>query len=181
MGRRRRASMGLALLGAMGATLGAGARPLEADEEIRPAWMKLDAGRKVVQLTLVAAADGGNGTMNWNGYGNGDMTVTIPPGWKVEIELQNRGVRALPHRLVVIDDVKPLPVEGGKPAFPRAVTRRLVQGMMPPEIDSLDFTASREGRFLIFCGVTGHGAAGMWDYLVVSKDATAPGVQVRKK
>lgn len=39
--------------------------------------------------------------------------------------------------------------------------------------------SSRQGRFLFFCGVTGHGAGGMWDYLVVSRDIELPSVHVR--
>ena len=169
------------LLGGLTLVMAGLAVPASAQEEIRPAWMKFDADKKLVQLTLVGSADGANGTMNFNGYGNGDLTVTVPLGWKVEVEFRNQGLGALPHSLVVIEDVKPVPVEGGKPAFPRAFTRRLVQGMMAPETDTLDFTAGREGRFLFFCGMAGHGPAGMWDYLVVSKDAAVPRVQVKKK
>jgi hypothetical protein len=140
--------------------------------------MKIDADQRVVRLLFVGAADGANGTMNFNGYGNGDMTVVVPLGWKVEVEFQNKGLGALPHSLVVINPVTPLPVEGGVPAFPRALTVKLVPGLLAGETDSFEFVASREGRFLFFCGVTGHGVAGMWDYLEVSREATLPGVRL---
>lgn len=154
---------------------------VRADEEVRPSWMTVEADQQRVRLVMVGAADGSNGTMNFNGYGNGDMTVTVPLGWKVAVEFQNKGLGALPHSLVVINEVSPLPVEGGIPAFPRALTRRLVAGMMAGETDTLDFVASKEGRFLWFCGVAAHGVAGMWDYLVVSRDAKAPSVRVKAK
>ena len=119
--------------------------------------------------------------MNFNGYGNGEMTVIVPFGWKVAVEFQNKGLGALPHSLVVIDEVTPLPIEGGLPAFPRALTNKLVPGMLAGQTDSFEFVANKEGRFLFFCGVTGHGVTGMWDYLVVSKEAKVPSVQVKGK
>ena len=155
-------------------------RPASADE-IKPSWMTFDADQQVVRLVMVGSADGSNGTMNFNGYGNGDMTVTVPLGWKVEVEFQNKGLGALPHSLVVMNEVKPLPIEGGVPAFPKAVTNRLVAGMMAGTNDGFEFVASKEGRFLFYCGVAGHGSTGMWDYLVVSKDAALPSVQVKTK
>ncbi|MGH7408448.1 MAG: sulfocyanin-like copper-binding protein, partial [Candidatus Methylomirabilales bacterium] len=97
------------------------------------------------------------------------------------VEFQNKGLGALPHSLVVINEVTPLPIEGGVPAFPRALTNQLVPGMMAGQNDSFEFVADKEGRFLWFCGVAGHGVTGMWDYLVVSKEATVPSVQVKAK
>jgi sulfocyanin len=149
-----------------------------ADQEIHPDWMKADPAGKTVWLRMVGAADGSNGTMNFNGYGKGEMTVTVPPGWRVKIDFENKGLAALPHSLVIINEITPLPIEDGTAAFPRALTIRLVEGLLAGEKDSLEFVANKEGRFLFFCGVTGHGVAGMWDYLVVSKDATAPTVRV---
>jgi sulfocyanin len=157
------------------------AMPARADEEIRPPWMKVEAQKQVVQLLLVASADGALGTMNFNGYGNGEMTVTVPLGWKVEVRFENKGLGALPHSLVVINEVKPLPIEGGNAAFRKAQTRALVAGLGAGETDSFQFTADKEGRFLLYCGVTGHGTQGMWDYLVVSGEAKVPSVQVKQK
>ena len=169
------------VLVALGVSLAGLVVSAAADEEIRPPWLKFDADRQMIQLLMVGSADGSNGTMNFNGYGNGDMTVIVPFGWKVEVEFQNKGLGALPHSLVVIEEVTPLPVEGGRPAFSRALTRQLVPGMMAGETDSFDFVANREGRFVLVCGVTGHGVTGMWDYLLVSKEAKAPSVRVKAK
>jgi sulfocyanin len=156
------------------------ALPVPADE-IAPAWMMVDAARPSVRLRIVGAADGTNGTMNFNGYGNGEMSVIVPLGWTVRVDFENKGLAALPHSLVIIDPATPLPVEGGVPAFPRALTVKLVPGLLAGETDSLEFVANKEGRFLFFCGVTGHGVAGMWDYLIVSKEAKRPSVQVARK
>jgi sulfocyanin len=158
----------------------ASALPVDADE-IAPAWMKVDAATEIVRLQIVGSADGTNGTMNFNGYGQGEMSVIVPLGWTVHVDFENKGLGALPHSLVIINPVTPLPIEDGVPAFPRALTVRLVPGLLAGETDSFEFAANKEGRFLFFCGVTGHGVAGMWDYLIVSKEAKLPRVEVTRK
>jgi sulfocyanin len=169
------------VLASIGPVLMAVTAAVHADEEIRPDWMKVDTEARTVRLALAAAADGANGTMNFNGYGSGNMTVTVPLGWKVEVDFVNKGLAALPHSLVVINEVAPLPIEGGVPAFPRALTIRLIPGMEAGKGDTFQFVADKPGRFLLFCGVTGHGVAGMWDYLAVSAEANAPSVHVKTK
>jgi sulfocyanin len=164
---------GLALLGS--------APPWPRAEEITPAWLSFDAHTQVVEVRLVAAANGANGTMNFNGYGNGDMTLVVPRGWRVNVEFFNQGLAALPHSLVVMDAVTPLPLEDGVPAFPRALTTRLVPGLEAGKGDSFSFVADKVGRYLLFCGVTGHGVAGMWDYLEVVPEAKAPRVVVKNQ
>jgi sulfocyanin len=157
-----------------------GALFVDADE-IRPAWMSVDADTRTVRLQIAGAADGTNGTMNFNGYAQGEMSVIVPLGWTVRVSFENKGLAALPHSLVITDPVTPLPVEGGRPAFPRALTVKLVSGLLAGETDSFEFVANKEGRFLFFCGVTGHGVAGMWDYLIVSREAERPSVRVTRK
>jgi len=143
--------------------------------------MKVDAATRVVRLRMVGSADGTNGTMNFNGYSQGELSVIVPLGWTVHVDFENKGLAALPHSLVIIDPVTPFPIEGGAPAFPRALTVNLVPGLLAGETDSFDFVANKAGRFLFFCGVTGHGVAGMWDYLIVSKEATRPSLRVTRK
>jgi len=154
---------------------------IPSDISIRPDWMKFDPQKQQVSLLLVGAADGTNGTMNYNGYGNGDMTVIIPFGWKVKGTFRNKGLGAIPHSLAVVNETIPMPVEGGVLAFPRATTVKLVPGLLAGEEDSFEFVANTEGRFLIFCGVTGHGVQGMWDYLIVSKEAKVPSVLISRR
>src|SRR5436189_4033329 len=156
------------------------ALPVHADE-VSPTWMQVDVGKQSVRLLIVGSADGTNGTMNFNGYGNGEMQVIVPFGWTVHVDFENKGLAALPHSLAIIDPVTPLPIEDGVPAFPRALTVRLVPGLLAGETDWFEFVANKEGRFLFFCGVTGHGVAGMWDDLIVSKEAKRPSVQVARK
>jgi sulfocyanin len=148
---------------------------------LSPDWMTADAAERVVHLKIIGSMNHINGTMNFNGYGNGDMTITIPYGWTVKIEFENGGFGALPHSLAVIDAAKRPKQQGGEPAFPGAMTVKLVAGMMPKETDSFEFEANKAGKFLLFCGVPSHGNNGMWNYLVISKKAKAPAVTVKKK
>jgi uncharacterized cupredoxin-like copper-binding protein len=151
-------------------------------EVIQPDWMTQDAAQKVVTLKIVGSMNHANGTMNFNGYGNGEMTITVPFGWTVKVEFSNGGFGALPHSLVVIDPQKrPRAQSGGEPAFSAATTVKLVQGMKPGETDTFELTADKTGRFLLWCGVPSHGQNGMWNNLVISRAAKAAQVTVKKK
>jgi putative ABC transport system substrate-binding protein len=153
---------------------------IPADVGISPDWMKFDPQKQEVDLLLVGAADASHGTMNFNGYGHGEMTIIIPFGWKVKVTFRNKGLGAIPHSLAVVNEAIAMPVQGGTLAFPRATTVKLVPGLLAGEEDSFQFVANTEGRFLLFCGVTGHGVQGMWDYLIVSKEAKLPSVLVSR-
>ena len=150
-------------------------------EVIQPDWMTQDAEQKVVTLKVIGSMNHVNGTMNFNGYGNGELTVTVPFGWTVKVEFSNGGFGALPHSLAVIDPKKKPKLSGGDPAFPAATTIKLVQGLVPGETDTFEFAADKAGRFLLWCGVPSHGQNGMWNNLVISRAAKAAQVTVKKK
>lgn len=141
-----------------------------------PDWMQVDAEARLVRLHIIGAMDGTNGTFNFNGHANGTLTITVPLGWRVEVKFTSHG-GAYPHSLAITEIQTPIPPEDGKLAFPRAYTRDLVKGILD-DTDDFRFVANREGKFWLFCGVTGHGYSGMWDYLVVSKEAMLPSVTV---
>jgi len=147
----------------------AGAAPL-------PDWMQVDAEGRLVRLHIIAAMDGANGTFNFNGHANGTLTITVPLGWRVEVKFTSPGGH-YPHSLAIAEIETPMPPEGGKLAFPRAYTRDLVKGILD-DTDDFRFVANREGKFWLFCGVTGHGYSGMWDYFMVSGEAALPSVTV---
>jgi len=143
-----------------------------------PAWMKVDAAHRHVAFTVTASQGGANGTLNFNGYANGQMTVTVPAGWAVHIDFFNAGAGALPHSLEVIRKGK-IPPQGVSPAIAGAESQNLVPGIPPLQKDAFDFTATPGGNYLWFCGVPGHGLSGMWGGFVVSTTAKAPSVTVK--
>jgi sulfocyanin len=144
-----------------------------------PRWVQVDAAHRRVSFTVKAADGGANGTLNFNGYANGQMTVTVPAGWTVHIDFVNTGAGALPHSLEVIREVAKIPPQGIPPAIPKAESRDLIDGVPPLQTDSFDFTAQPAGRYLWFCGVPTHGFSGMWDRFVVSGSARLPSVAVK--
>jgi sulfocyanin len=139
-------------------------------------FLAYDAGARTATIQLVGGYNGLNGALNFNGGAKGSQTITVPLGWKVEASFVNRD-GDLPHSAIVVREVSPIPLEAPPPAFPRAFTVKLEEGLQEGGTDDLSFVANKEGRFLIFCGVPGHGQGGMWIYLVVSPSASAPTYQ----
>jgi hypothetical protein len=144
-----------------------------AREEIDPAWLQVDQTSKTVTFELVAGLTGLNGALNFNGFRDGGLTLRVPLGWRVVMHFRNHD-GMLPHSAEVIADTHPLPTQPVTPAFPGAVTVRLAEGIPSEGRDDLRFVADRGGSYLIFCGVPGHGASGMWIRLEVSDTLHTP-------
>lgn len=140
---------------------------------IDPAWLSADPATKTATFDLVAGLTGLNGALNFNGFRDGGLTLAIPLGWNVVIHFRNHD-GMLPHSAEVIDEVHPLPTQPVTPAFRGAVTVRLAEGLPSEGRDDLRFVADKGGSYLIFCGVPGHGAAGMWIRLAVSESIQQP-------
>jgi sulfocyanin len=136
-------------------------------------FLSYDSTTRSVALTLVAAANSAQGGFNFNGGSVGNQTITVPLGWSIDIDFQNHDV--VPHSAVVIAAQSPLPAVPEKPAFPRAYTSHLIDGL-PAQTghDTMRFTASPAGDYLIACGVPGHALSGMFIRFVVSANAAAP-------
>src|SRR5712691_7094583 len=126
-------------------------------------WLTVDTTAKTATFQLVAGLTGKDG----------GLTLSVPLNWKVVIAFRNHdGV--LPHSAEMIDSVKPMPPGPVDPAMPRAMTVRLQQGLGTEEQETVRFVANKAGSFLIFCGVPGHGLAGMWIRFKVSPAEKRP-------
>jgi sulfocyanin len=143
-------------------------------------WMVVDLEKKFVKFIIIGGYDGSNGTFNFNGYSEGELTLIVPLGWKVEMVYTTKSAYK-PHSVGIIEDVQPLPEQGGNIVFPGAVTIQFVPGIHTNNSDTLKFTANKIGKYLLFCGVPIHGRGGMWDYFVVSDKVDRPIVQIEKK
>jgi len=144
-----------------------------------PSWMHVDAAHKRVSFAVIAAQGGANGTLNFNGYAAGNLTVTVPAGWGVHIDFTNSGAGALPHSLEVIRVPSKMPSQGIAPAIPEAETRNLIEGIPPQQGDTVDFTAAPAGQYIWFCGVPSHGISGMWTRFTVSGGVSLPTVTTK--
>jgi hypothetical protein len=143
------------------------------EQPVNPAWLSFDAGAKTARFELIAGLTGLNGGLNFNGFRDGGLTFVVPVGWKAGIEFRNHD-GMLPHSAEVIALQKPLPAQPVDPAIPRAFTLQLAAGLPPEGTDVMRFVAQPAGEYLIFCGVPGHGASGMWIRLRVSETAQIP-------
>ena len=144
---------------------------------VDPSWLQVDTVTKTVTFQLVAGLTGLNGALNFNGFRDGGLTLTVPVGWSVVMRFRNHD-GMLPHSAEIIADTHPLPTGPVAPAFPRAFTLRLDQGLISEQTDDMRFIADGGGSYLIFCGVPGHGAAGMWIRLDVSGSLRTPSLVV---
>src|SRR3989442_348109 len=100
--------------------------------KIDPAWLSYDAATKTLNFHLIAGLTGLNGALNFNGFRDGGLTLTVPRGWTVAIQFMNHD-GMLPHSAEVIPATKPVPTGPVPPAFDGAFTVTLAQGLPPAE------------------------------------------------
>lgn len=156
------------------------ATAVPASAQTAPAWMHANAADKSVNFDVAMAPNGTNGGLNFNGYHHGEMTITIPVGWHIDMNVTNKGFGAIPHSLEIIKVAEGIPNQGSQPpAFDGAETVELTNGMSVGQSDHATFTADTPGRYWIFCGVPNHGVGGMWNFFVVSSTATQPAVDIK--
>jgi len=144
--------------------------------QIDRTWLTVDTTAKTATFQLTAGLTQLNGGLNFNGFNDGKLTLTVPTNWTVVLRFANHDAN-LPHSAEVIDTTKPMPAGPVEPpAFPRAMTAqaRLLQGHGSGETDSVRFVANKAGSYMIFCAVPGHGLAGMWIRLTVSPTEKRP-------
>lgn len=121
-------------------------------------FLHVEAKQRTALVTLVAGYDGENNGFNFDGYGRGELILSIPRGWRVRVTCTNRG--ALDHSCAVVPG--PMTVT---PSFRGAATP-----ILPPGSSTkFSFVASRVGTFRIACLVAGHEEARMYDVLEVTR------------
>jgi sulfocyanin len=129
-------------------------------------FVSFDSASNTVTFKLVA------GPFNWNGFGNGQATLTVPPKSNIVVNfVQDDGT---PHSAEVAPGDGPVPNSGGNPAIPRAYTNKVVEGLAQGATDVMKFTVPESGKFRIICGVPGHAAGGMWIWMVIDPSAKTP-------
>jgi hypothetical protein len=145
-----------------------------------PSWLKADDASRKAEIDIIAAFNENNTSWNFNGYHTGNATVLVPPGWLVEVPFRNEEAE-VPHSMVVIadpGDEAEYPSEVGEEAaaLPGAHTTSPVEGTAKGAREAFSFRADTTGDYLWYCGVPGHGNAGMWIRLRVTDEVKAPAV-----
>ena len=140
-------------------------------------WVTSDAAAKTATMDVVAGKDATNNNWNFNGFANGQATVTVPTGYKVTINFSNNDPN-MAHSIGVAakaagpfsatPDPKPV-FAGGVSSNPTSMTDATKKGAT----ETVTFTADKPGEYALLCFVPGHAAAGMWINFTVADGATA--------
>ncbi len=149
---------------------GAAAAPVQPDSTL----LKWNPATKTATFKLIAGIPGrAKSPFNFDGYTDGELTLIVPENATLIINFVNED--GTPHSAQVIAEQKPIPnMALNDAAIPRAYTKAVGEGIAQFGTDNLRFKAAPAGKYLIFCGVPGHGLSGMWIRLHVNADATAP-------
>ena len=164
-----------AAAGALAACGGADVpRTVSATHGARPSpsrFMRVVASRRAVVLTMIAADGSGNNGFNFDGYGRGELIVTVPRGWRVTVRCTNGG--SAPNSCAVVSGPR-----ANAPAFKGATTPHPVAGLQSGQTATFSFTASRIGSYRIASVVPGHEEARMYAVRVVTR-AGRPTISAR--
>ena len=169
-------TLGLMLaLSALGVGVADAQGVADSSQRVDAKWLTVEHHKKTVKVTfqLIAGLTGLNGAHNFNGFGDGALTLTVPRGALVVMAFRNNDTTQS-HSAEVIPNVSPVPTGPVAPVFARAFTVRLEEGLPPQGQDTLRFVADREGAYLIVCGVPGHSTQGMWIRFQVADKASQP-------
>ena len=77
-----------------------------------------------MHLVLLAGLGGENNGFNFDGYGRGELLVTVPVGWRVVVDCENRG-RTRHSCAIVAGSL------AARPAFRGAATPAPAAGLQP--------------------------------------------------
>ena len=159
-----------------GGTAG-GAQPGEAGKATVPAWMKVDEAAKTVSADIEAGKTPDNNHWNFNGYYNGNATLTVPVGYKVRIQMKNSDP-AVAHSIGVDSKTGEFPpmFQSPKPVFSGALSEDPTSpqgGTAPGKTATINFTADKPGKYSVVCYMPGHAATGMWMHFHVTEGGKA--------
>jgi hypothetical protein len=125
-------------------------------------FLRVHAARHAVELTLIAADGAGNNGFNFDGYGRGELMVSVPRDWRVTVHFKNAG--SLRSSCAVVTGPS-----ASRPAFAGATTPDPVTGLSNGETATFSFTATRVGTYRLASLVSGEELARMWDVLEVTR------------
>jgi hypothetical protein len=131
------------------------------DQPDPKSFLHVDAAARTAIVTLVAGYPATDYAFNYDGYGSGSLVITVPVGWQVTVQCENRST--IPNSCAVVagkGDVQPLE--------PGWSTPDPVHGLDPGQSASFVFTPTKTGSFRIASLVVGSEASGMWADLEVS-------------
>jgi hypothetical protein len=132
-------------------------------------YIHSDASAHAVVITLIAGYPAGDYQFNYNGYRNGTLVITIPIGWQVTLQCENRGT--VPNSCAVVRSSHDL-----APIEPGWSTPDPTRGLEPGRSATFVFSPSLSGSYRIASLVGGSEASGMWADLEVTAQG-APAIK----
>lgn len=126
-------------------------------------FLSVSPASKTVRLTMLAALGSSNNGFNFDGYGRGELVASVPRGWRVTVQFENRGPRRTSAAVVT-------GARSATLAFPGAAVPDPIQGIAPGGKSQFSFTAGHTGVFRIASLVPGQAEARMYAVLVVTRD-----------
>jgi len=118
-----------------------------------------DSSRSAI-VTLIAGYPATDFQFNYDGYGSGALVLTVPVGWQITIQCENRGTVA--NSCAVVADG-----HAAAPLDPSWSTPDPTNGLPPGQSASFQFTPQQAGSFRIASLVDGSEASGTWADLEV--------------
>ena len=123
-------------------------------------FLGVDTRHRTVSVTLIAGYDSSNNGFNFDGYGRGELTVTVPAHWRIRVTCTNKSAQR--NSCAVVQG--PMTI---KPAFPGASVPNPLQGLEQGQTATFSFVPARTGVFRLVSLVAGHEEARQWDVLEV--------------
>jgi hypothetical protein len=114
----------------------------------------IDQATRTVQLNLIISQS------RFNGYSNGQLTVRVPEGWRVDVYCSNQG--ATPHSCAIVSGAG-----STSPAFSGAASPQPVAGVPAGSTANFSFIVKRVGSYRVSSLVPGDGDRAMWEHFDV--------------
>ncbi|MCL4319332.1 MAG: hypothetical protein M1596_05535, partial [Firmicutes bacterium] len=140
-------------------------------------WLQYNVAHHQVHL-LLAASVNQFGSLAFDGYANGFLTVTIPQGWTVDATFVNNQV-ILKNSAMIVPILQMQKGGPFTPAFPGAFSPNPSQGVKHGVVQHFHFVATHQGHYAVISAVPdGQSSSGMWDYILV-KNVSKPSIRIK--
>jgi hypothetical protein len=126
-------------------------------------WLRWNAGTRVATLTLIPGYGSAYNGFNFNGFGKGQVLVTIPQRSTLEVHCENTA-STKPHSCAIVRGPG-----ARQPVALGAATTEPASGVPPATSASFSFRATAAGTYRIASLVPDEERAGMWEVLTVSR------------
>jgi Sulfocyanin (SoxE) domain len=116
-------------------------------------WLRWNAAARTATLTLIPGYGNAYNGFNFNGYGKGQVLVTIPRGWMLVVGCENSAASTNAHSCAIVRSPG-----AQRPVIKSAAT----PGVPPGKSATFTFHVTRPATYRIVSLVPNDELAGMW-------------------